>query len=309
MQIILGTTDFQLNRDSAIAIGKFDGIHIGHKYLVEDIVTTAKRRGISSVVFTFSPSPESLFAGHKLPELTTTEEKRMAFEQMGIDVLIEFPMTFETAATEPDLFITKYLVKQMRAKYIAAGADLSFGKKGLGNAALLEDMSKEYGYECNIIDKILYEGTEISSTLIRETVEKGDMELVTALLGSPYKVSGEVSHGRALGRTIGMPTANVLIPEGKIIGPKGVYYSKTIVDGVCYTSTSNIGIKPTVVNEGALCCETYLYGYDGDLYGKNIEVQLMKFVRPEMKFGSVEELKAQMQMDIAGGEAYHELVR
>jgi len=305
MEIISNTIDFKLNRDTAIAIGKFDGVHIGHRVLVEDIVTTAQKRGLASVVFTFSPSPESLFAGRKLPELTTMEEKRDILSSLGVDILIEFPMNYDTAATEPELFVSRYLVNQMRAKYIAAGSDLSFGKKGLGNATLLEDMSAEYHYECDIIDKILYQGQDISSTLIRSHVEQGDMEVVEKLLGRPYSITGEVAHGRKLGRTIGMPTANVYIPEDKIVGPKGVYYSRTHVDERTYASTSNIGIKPTVIDAGDLCCETYLYDYEGDLYGKHITVELLKFTRPEMKFGSVDELKAQMERDIAGGAKYH----
>ena len=304
MEIISNTLKFQLNTGTAVAIGKFDGVHIGHRVLLEDIVTTARKRGLASVVLTFSPSPESLFAGKKLPELTTLNEKREIFSNMGVDFLIEFPMTIESAATEPEDFVERFLVKQMCAKYIAAGSDLSFGKMGKGNSDLLEDCAKQYGYETHIIDKIEYKGIEISSTLIRNTIESGNMELATELLGHPYSLIGIVEHGRKLGRTIGMPTANIYVEPGKIIGPNGVYYSQTIVDGVTYASTSNVGIKPTVVEEGRLTCETFLYNYDGDLYGKNIEVRLLKFVRPEMKFDSIDALKNQMERDIEGGRIY-----
>ncbi|MCR5595473.1 MAG: riboflavin biosynthesis protein RibF [Lachnospiraceae bacterium] len=310
MQIISGITDFQLNNDSAVAIGKFDGVHLGHRILIEDIVgVSCKDPGLKSVVFTFNPSPESLFVGHALPELTTTNEKRFIFDRMGVDVLIEFPMNQNTAAITAEEFVTDYLVKRMRAGVITAGVDLSFGYKGLGNADLLERLGKDNSYECHIIDKVTYKGEEISSTRIRNALSDGDMETVSALLGSPYRVSGVVAHGRKLGRTIGMPTANVIIPPDKMTGPKGVYYSKVYTAEGVYPAISNVGVKPTVIDDELLCCESYIYGYDRDIYGQYIEVELMHFVRPERKFEGIEELKDQMQHDIAGGMSYHHLLK
>lgn len=306
MRIISGISEFQLNKPTAVAIGKFDGIHLGHKALIEEIIDKSKKDFLQSVIFTFNPSPESFFCKRALKELSTVSEKRHMFEMLGIDVLIEFPLNDITVATDPELFIEKYLYEQMRAKYIVAGTDISFGKKGLGNSALLQEKSDEYGYEVKIIDKISYAGDSISSTRVRDAICAGDMELANNMLGAPYKVTGIVSHGRHLGTQMGMPTANVIIPPDKLVGPNGVYISRVITANGIYNSISNIGVKPTVSDDELQCVESYIYDFNEDIYGKYIEVELIKFCRPEMKFGSVEELKRQMQQDIAAGHEYHE---
>ena len=305
MQIISGTSTFQINKPTAVAIGKFDGIHLGHMMLIDHIKKAASDKGLQSVIFTFNPSPESFIFGRSMPELTTVNEKRAIFEKLGIDILIEFPMNHETAATDPTLFIERYLHEQMKAAYIVAGHDVSFGDRGKGNAALLMKYSDICGYECDIVDKVTYDGIDISSTRIREAVENGDMELASKLLGKPYSIAGAVSHGKKLGRKIGMPTANVYVAPDKITGPNGVYFSRVITDDGVYNSVSNVGVKPTVSDDELLCIESYLLDFDGDMYGKYIEVELLKFSRPEMKFSGIDELKAQMESDIAAGKIYH----
>lgn len=305
MQIFSGISDFKIEAPTAAAIGKFDGVHLGHKVLIEDIIAVSKLNGYKSVIFTFSPSPESFFCGRALKELTTTAEKRKIFESMGIDILIEFPMNKETAATDPELFISKYLCEQMNVKYISAGADISFGDKGKGNADLLKQCEKQYGYECHIVDKVMYHDENISSTLVRSVVSEGRMEEATLLLGNPYKITGVVVHGKALGRTLNMPTANVNVASDKLIGPTGVYFTMVHTPYGDFPGTSNVGVKPTVSNEGYVSIETYLYNFNEDLYGKYIEVDLLKFSRPEMKFSSVEELKNQMEKDLENGRSFH----
>ncbi len=300
MQIISGITDIQLNAPTVVALGKFDGVHVGHRLLINDIVSKAGE-GYKSVIFTFYPSPESLFAGKALPELTTINEKRLIFDRLGVDILIEFPMTHETAAMSAEDFIRQYLVKRMHARHIYAGTDLSFGYRGLGNAELIESLSPEGGYECHVIDKVQIDGEPVSSTRIRDVVRNGDMEKAAEMLGEPYRLTGIVSHGRRLGHTIGMPTANLIIPPDKVTGPRGVYLSRTYTPDGIYDSISNVGVKPTVMEDELLCCESYLYDFDEDIYGACVEVELLRFVRPEMKFASVDELKAQMERDLEAG--------
>lgn len=304
MQIIQETTEFILPKKSAVAIGKFDGIHLGHQKLLEKI-TEQKKNGLLAAVFTFSPAPEAFFSGKEMKSLMSTDEKRTAFEKAGIDVLIEFPLTKETAATEPERFVEEYLAGKMRAAFIAAGTDLSFGKNGAGNAGLLERMAEEFGYVVEIIDKVSVEGKEVSSTLVREALCRGDMKKTNALLGAPYRISGIVSHGRQLGRTIGMPTVNLLPSKEKLLPPNGVYYSYVWLDENRYPAISNIGYKPTVSEEQALGVETYLYDFSKDVYGREIIVELLDFKRPEMKFGSIDDLKEQMHSDIEAGEVFH----
>lgn len=303
MRIIQGTTDFKLENRSAVAIGKFDGMHLGHRKLINGVLEQ-KKNGILTVIFTFEPSPEAFFAGRPLKGLMTKEEKRLAFEKLGIDVLIEFPMNKDTAATEPERFVTEYLVGKLNAAVIAAGTDISFGSKGAGDADLLKQMSKIHGYHAEIIDKVTFEGREISSTFIRESLVRGDIESVTLLLGEPYQISGTVLHGRHLGRELGMPTANLIPSDEKLLPPSGVYYSYAWIEGVRYKAVSNIGCKPTVTDDKVMGVESYLYDFDDDIYGKELTVELLGFKRPEMKFDSVEDLKAQMQKDISEGRAF-----
>ena len=302
MHIIENTTEFQLDRPGAVAIGKFDGIHLGHQKLIQKIIEQ-KAKGYLATVFTFDTSAAAFFGGEE-KELTTREEKRIVFEKMGVDVLIEFPLNRETAATEPVEFVQRYLVSQMQAAYICAGTDLSFGRRGAGNYELLQQYADSYGYQVELIDKVRMDGEEVSSTRVREAVRTGQMEAAARMLGTPYSVSGTVEHGRRLGRTIGMPTANLLPEQDKLLPPNGVYYSKVLMGGRIYRSITNIGCKPTVSENHIMGVETYLYDFAGDIYGKDITVQLLAFRRPEMKFDGVDSLKGQMQKDIAAGQIF-----
>lgn len=308
MQIIRETTEFVLPQRSVVAIGKFDGIHLGHQKLFAKVFEQ-KEKGLLAVTFTFDPPPEAFFAGKKARELMSKEEKRAAFERMGMDVLIEFPMNKETAATEPEYFVKEYLAEKLQAAVIVAGTDLSFGNKGAGDARLLEKLSQTYGYRVEIIEKVSIAGERVSSTLIREAVAKGDMTKAEIFLGTPYPVTGIVSHGKELGRKLGMPTVNILPPEDKLLPPNGVYYSNVWMDGVRYPAISNVGCKPTVSSAQATGVETYLYDFEKDVYGKEIAVELLAFKRPEQKFDSVEALKEQMHRDIDEGSDYHKIPR
>lgn len=304
MQIIHGTTEFELPHKSAIAIGKFDGIHLGHRKLIDNILEQ-KNNGCLAVVFTFDPSPEVFFSGKTMKELMTAHEKRTAFERMGIDVMIEFPLNDETAATQPKRFVAEYLIGKLKASVIVAGTDISFGDKGEGNAELLCEMAPDGGYFTQIIDKVTFQGNEISSTLIRESVSRGDMEFVTALLGTPYSINGTVIYGRKLGRKLGMPTVNLRPANEKLLPPNGVYCSYAWVDGIRYPAISNVGYKPTVSDEPIVGVETYIYDFDKNVYGSEITVELLHFKRAEMKFDSVETLKEQMHKDIDEGIIFH----
>lgn len=304
MELIKDTIDFHIDGPTAVAIGKFDGIHKGHRKLISDLIEE-KNHGRKIVIFTFDPSPVSFFAGRTIPGLSTREEKRTWFAENGIDVLIEFPMNAETAATPPEEFVKRFLVEQMGAAYVAAGSDVSFGDKGKGDWKLLTKMGEELGFETHLIDKVEIEDREVSSTLIREEVTKGNMESVSRLLGSPYTIHGTVSHGRALGRTIGIPTVNVIPSEEKLLPPNGVYYSIVRVGDKVLRGMTNIGTKPTITEEKIVVSETYLYDFSGDLYDKDISVSLLSFKRPEMKFNGVDELKAQMSADVENGRLYH----
>ncbi len=297
MEIITGTTKFHIDGKSAVAIGKFDGVHLGHKKLLKYILEQ-KKDGLKSVVFTFDPSPEEFFTGHTVRQLFTKDEKRREFKKLGIDILIEFPLTEKTAATEPEDFVRRILVGQINADYIAAGTDVTFGAGGRGDQYLLKSLSGELFYELVLIDKVRMDGAEVSSTRVRNEVADGNMVMAERLLGSYYSVSGIVEHGRHIGHTIGVPTVNILPPEDKLLPPFGVYSSKVHLGGRVYDGMTNIGRKPTISEKEKVGVETYIYDFDGDAYGEFIEVELLRFVRPEMKFDNLDMLKAQIDSDL-----------
>lgn len=301
MQIITRLDELNISEKTAIAIGKFDGIHLGHKKLL-NLILDQKQDGLKATVFTFEPSPEEFFVGHKVRQLFTRNEKRRAFEEMGIDILVEFPLNVQTAATPPEDFVKTILCENLKADYIAAGTDVSFGDKGRGDQYLLKNLSKEIGFELCLIDKVMLDGQEVSSTRVRNEVADGDMQKVKRLLGLEYSVSGIVEHGKHLGHTIGIPTVNILPPDNKLLPPFGVYSSTVIIDGNEFKGMTNIGRKPTVSSENQVGVETYIYDFDQDVYGKFIEVRLKSFVRPEMKFDSVEQLKTQIESDLRAAQ-------
>ncbi len=304
MKIICDTTEFKMEQKSDVAIGKFDGVHRGHMELLSHIIQMKKKK-MAAVVFTFHPSAAVFFGQSKEAELTTRYEKRQLFESMGVDVLVEFPLNKETAATSPEEFVEKILARQMQAGYIAAGADVSFGYKGLGNKELLIRMAGQLDYQVEIINKVYEEAREISSTYVREEVEKGDMEKTARLLGRFYSFEGQVERGNRLGRKLGMPTLNLYPEREKLLPPKGVYYSRVLFEGGTYPGITNIGLKPTVNSTSHISVETYLYDFDKDMYGRKIVTELLQFKRPEQKFESVEMLKTQMEKDIAQGRMFH----
>ena len=307
MKIINNTTEFYIEEATAVAIGKFDGFHCGHQTLLQRM-QEQKKKGLATVIFTFVPSPAAYFSKDIMKELTTIDEKRKIFEKAGIDYLIEYPFVQETADMEPETYVKEVLVEKIHAKCIVAGEDVSFGHRGAGNYQLLEEKANDFGYDVVIIDKVQYEGREVSSTYVREEVAKGNMELVHQLLGIPYHVGGTIVHGRKLGRTLGMPTVNQIPPKEKLLPPNGVYYSYVMLGNRKIPSISNIGTKPTVKDDIVMGVETYIYEFDEEVYGEELEVYLLSFKRPEMRFDSVDDLKAQMTKDISAGKKYHGLL-
>ncbi len=300
MEIITGNTQFNLEKNTAVAIGKFDGIHIGHRRLLKEILLR-RECGLAACVFTFDPSPTVFFGGQDEKELTTREEKRSLFEKLGVDILVEYPLNRESAAVPPEIFAEEILAKRMKARFLAAGIDLSFGAGGAGNAALLQKLGPGLGFEVKTIDKVCLDGREVSSTLVRARVEQGDMEAVSRLLGMPYRIAGKVVHGKQLGRTMGFPTVNLLPPKSKLLPPKGVYFSQVHVGERTYRAISNVGYKPTVTDERVMGVESFLYDFEESIYGEYIEVSLNAFHRPEQRFESVEALRMQIREDIAAG--------
>lgn len=302
MEYISGDTNFKFH-NTAVTLGKFDGIHLGHQYLMKQ-VADYKKLGYKTIMFSFLFHPCNLFSDREIELIYTEEEKRYKLEKSDLDVLISYPFTQETRSMKPEAFIKDILVDQLDAKVIVVGSDFHFGYKKRGNIQLLQELQVQYGYKVVVCDKMKLDDTVISSSTIRSELQKGNLELVNAMLGQPYTIIGEVQHGRKIGRTIGIPTTNLIPATNKLLPPCGVYASKTYVDGTYYDGVTNIGFKPTVGAEKRKGVETYLFDYDNDLYGKLIEVELFTYERPEMKFNSLEELKYRMQLDITFTQKY-----
>lgn len=304
MEIITGTTKYPMKRDTVVAIGKFDGVHIGHQSIL-NYMLKYKEKDYQTVVFTFDKPPASLLGKEAQKDLSTKEEKREAFRKKGMDYVIEFPFTEETCKIEPEDFIHTILKEQLMAKAVVAGPDLRFGYKGRGNEEMLKEEGDKLGIEVAVLKKATYNGKEISSTYVRREVEDGHMDVVRELLGEPYSVYGKVVHGNHLGHKIGMPTVNIIPPFNKLLPKSGVYLSKTICCGQVYNSISNIGYKPTVSEERQIGVETYIYNFKKDIYEENVKVLLLKHMRDEKKFSGVEELKEVLDRDKEEGRKMH----
>ncbi len=303
--IIISSTDFHIEEECAVAIGKFDGVHLGHQILVRQIVA-AKAKYLKSVVFTFDPPSHIFFAkeGLQIKDITTKEEKRRIFEGLGVDYLIEFPFNETTSKIKAEDFVSNILRNQLNMKFIVAGEDISFGYKGLGDLKLLKELGKKYNFKTKFINKITYRDEVISSSSIRKKLEQGKMEEVSQLLGRNYSIYGEVVRGNQIGRTIQMPTANVIPTNEKCMPPNGVYFSIVSWNGAKYNAITNIGYKPTVSDDNQITVETYLFGIDADLYSKKIEIALLHYKRGEKKFESLAELKTQIMKDKKDAEIF-----
>lgn len=303
MEYKKGTTDFHIEEPSAISIGKFDGLHVGHQKLISRLCDK-KRFGCRTVVFTFDVPPGSRLTGKKMQTLVTNKERCRMLEKAGIDYLIECPFVPEVASMEPEAFVEDVLVGRLKARHIVVGTDCGFGHKRRGNYQLLQELAPKYGYQVEVVEKVQYKGRDISSTYVREEIGMGNMEFANFLLGYPYSVTGKVLHGNHIGTSqLDMPTANIVPPPEKLLPPNGVYATRTWVEGRAYEGVSNIGVKPTV-GADQKGIETYLFDFRGELYGKEIRVELYAYERPEMKFRSLEELKNRMHRDLEFAKGY-----
>lgn len=298
MRYITDTTEFQIEEPTIVTLGKFDGRHRGHQKLLRKMKEFKAELGYVTAIFTFGSAPSYLVSGQSHTVITTNLERRANMEKMGIDYLVEYPFTENTRHMEPEDFVRNILAGNMNAKVIVVGPDCSFGYRGAGNAVLLEKLADECGYRLCVIEKEKDETRDISSTYIREELEKGNVEKANALLGEPYAIHGEVVHGNHIGGSVlGFPTANLMPPPVKRLPRNGVYVSRVLVDGVYYRGVTNIGCKPTVKGDYPIGVETYIFDLNKDIYGHTIQVQLLAFDRPEQKFGSLEELKERIELD------------
>ncbi len=291
--------EIKTEKGTAVALGKFDGFHLGHMLLIDE-VKKLQERGYTGTIFTFDMKKNSVFDVESMHSIISSGEKKELAESFGMDILVEYPFDDEFAGYEPRKFIKDILKDMLHVKYVIAGEDFRFGKNRSGDINLLRAYEKEYGYEVIAIEKKKIGEVTVSSSYIRNLIAEGKMRETAYFLGRPYQVMGTVMHGRKLGRTINIPTANILPRKEKIYPPSGVYSSKIMLEtGKSYYGITNIGDNPTVSDERRVTIETHIFDFNEEIYGKKITVQLLDFIRPEQRFESLAALKNQMNKDIA----------
>lgn len=307
MEYIRKTLDFCIEEPTAVTLGKFDGLHRGHELLMKTVLKCKEKHGVASVAFTFDMPPRNRVEEIVANVLTTNDEKQYIFEKQGLDYLVECPFTAEVMAMEPKAFI-EWIVKSLNMKYVVVGDDFRFGCKRAGDYHTLQEYEKEYGYQTIVLDKLKDSNRDISSTYVREKIAEGNIRKANELLGYNYFIKSEIVHGKQLGRRIGIPTINMILPADKLLPPNGVYVTEVLIDGQKYMGVTNVGCKPTVSDESIVGVETYIDNFHEDLYGQKIVVSFIEFLRTEMKFGSIEELKAQMESDIEVSKRYYKSI-
>jgi len=282
---------------TAVALGKFDGLHRGHQLLFSKLASY-KEQGYTTVIFTFDFHPANLLTGQRQQVIYTRRERHDIIESLGADILVEFPFTKETAHMLPEDFVRKILIDAIGTEVIVVGNDFHFGYQRSGDLSFLKKNEEKYGYKVDNCEKLCINDQEISATLIRDMIRLGDMEYVSELLGRNYSVSGTVVHGKGNGRKVEMPTANLIPGAVKLLPPDGVYISRTYFDdGSSYDSVTNIGTNPTISEENERSVETFIFDFHADIYGRKIRVDLFKRLRGEEKYDSLEKLAEQVEKD------------
>lgn len=279
------------------ALGFFDGVHKGHQALLRECVALAEKTGCAPCALTFDTHPQALVSGAAPMLINTPHDRRRLLEQFGMAEVKTLHFDEQTRNMPWQDFF-RYLTEDLHAAGLVCGNDFRFGRKGEGNAALLQTACESAGIPCVVVPEQTIDGIRISSTHIRKLLESGDMEKAVEFLGHPHILSGTVVSGRKLGHTIGIPTANLLIPEGVVTPKFGVYACKTTILGKEYLAVTNIGSRPTVGGHH-ITVEPWILDFEGDLYGKSITLAFYAFLRPEQKFPSLEELQAEIQKNAA----------
>ena len=303
MKHITDIKDYRSDRGTVVTIGKFDGVHRGHRKIPARVHELARNRGLLSAVFTFTVSPQVQMGERRANMLMTNRERAVYLRERDVDILVECPFTEEIRTMEAGDFVKDILVDRLGAKAVVVGTDARFGKDRKGTPEFLLACADACGFTVEVIEKEKDGDRDISSTFIREELALGHMERVRELLGYPYFVSGPIVHRRHLGHSLGFPTINQVPEPEKMLPPHGVYMSRTLVGGRLYQGISNIGVKPTV-NGDKLGLETYLFDCSLDLYGQEARVEILHFRRPERRFASVEALRQHLETDIRAADDY-----
>ncbi len=283
-------------KGTAVAIGNFDGVHKGHIAILDCLCTLSNEKNLTSVVYTFSEHPINLLKGKNvIKAITDTCEKEKIFEKQGTDTL--FLEDFSAVKDlEAEIFVKDILVDKLNMKLAVVGENNRFGKNSRGDVSLLKKLGEKYGFETKVVSPVYLDDFMCSSTTVRKALENGDIKLANNILGRNYKIKGEVIGGKKLGRTYGFPTANIVLDNKKVMPLYAVYATSVIFDGKTYKAITNVG-KTSFDEKEIIRIESFLLDFDGDLYGKEIEIEFIEKMRDFIPFSDVSELEKQLMAD------------
>ena len=299
MKIFHGTENANIQKPTVLTLGVFDGLHLGHQKIMETVGERAKAVNAHATAITFDPHPRAVLHPESAPPLLQTLDQRLAnLEVLGIEQAIVIRFNKEFASNPAEDFLRDTVHDRLHAKEVYLGKGFAFGKDRGGNIELLRRMSAELGFVADEVPEVTLRGRRISSSAVRKLLAEGRVNLVRRMLDRPYGVEGIVVRGNRRGHTIGFPTAN-LKPHNRVIPKYGVYATATLLDGVWRRSITNIGVRPTFETHVDASIESYVFDFDGDLYGDAVRVRFLHRLRDERKFNGIEELKAQINKDSA----------
>ncbi len=297
------------NNKRVIALGFFDGVHVAHGALLRRVTEVAAQLGAVPAAVTFDYHPKTFVGSNPVPLINTPEDRSWLMESVyGIREVLVLPFDRAMMELPWDSFVTDILEDRFGAIHVVAGHDYHFGYKGQGDPQKLKQLCARRGIGCDIIERVELDGVTVSSTYIRGLIEAGDMEEAGRFLGHPHVLSGPVLHGKKLGRTIGIPTANLVIPERVIVPAYGVYATRVHTNGGCWQAVTNVGVRPTVEDGFGVTVEPWILDFEGDLYGQTVRVEFCKRLRGERKFDSLADLQAEILRNAAQTRAYFESI-
>jgi riboflavin kinase/FMN adenylyltransferase len=299
MKIFHGTENANIQKPTVLTLGVFDGLHLGHQRIMQTVSERAKTVGAQATAITFDPHPRAVLHPDSAPPLLQTLDQRLAnFEVLGIEQAIVIPFDKEFASNPAENFLRDIVHDRLQAKEVYLGKGFAFGKGRGGNIDLLRQMSRELGFVADEVPEVVLRGQRLSSSKIRHLLAEGRVNLARRMLGRPYGIEGVIVRGDRRGHTIGFPTAN-LRPHNRVIPKFGVYATATLVEGTWRRSITNVGVRPTFGQDLEPSIESYIFDFDGDLYGDVLRVRFLHRIRDERKFNGIDELKAQIARDSA----------
>jgi riboflavin kinase/FMN adenylyltransferase len=298
MKIIRGITNcYEKLPNPVLTLGNFDGVHLGHQAIFKKVVDRAREIHGTSIAFTFEPHPLKVLAPERSPRLLNTFHGKMKLiESLGIQVVICADFTREFAEQNPEEFANRVLVEGIGVKEVYVGYDYAFGRGREGSIDSLQRMGQTFGFKVGVVEAVQVDGAVVSSSRVRDLVSNGNVDEVVRYLGRYYSIEGNVVHGESRGHTLGFPTANIQT-SNELVPSRGVYAVRTLVGGRTIEGVASLGVRPTF-GDGPLSIEVFLFDYDGDLYGKHLEVAFIKLLRGEEKFPDADALVGQIRRDI-----------